>query len=73
MTHACCTTCRHRFGAAASAHLPACPECGGSLSQLETAEELLGFRLYTYDDSPDTWLAARAIELALPDPSAGGS
>lgn len=68
MNIVCCTPCRLRFTRSASANLSACPECGGPPQSVPATEKLLGFRLYTFDDSPEQWLQARAVALPVPDP-----
>lgn len=67
MTTVCCVGCRLRFSPAASTHLPACPECGGSLTPTASAERVLGFQLFSPEDAPDSWLAAVAVALPVPD------
>lgn len=67
MTNVCCTDCRLRFAPAASAHLPACPECGGVLTPFGSAGSVLGFQLHTSEGAPDSWLTAIAVALPVPD------
>ncbi len=49
MTRVSCPSCRLRFGAAATAILSTCPECGRHLEATASAEETLGFSLVRAD------------------------
>jgi hypothetical protein len=46
MTRSSCPSCRLRFGAAATAILTTCPECGRSLEAVDSAAATIGFRLF---------------------------
>jgi len=53
MTRVSCPSCRLRFGAAATAILSSCPECGRHLEAVTSAEEILGFIPVNYPFSLD--------------------
>jgi hypothetical protein len=55
-----------RFTLLAETYLTACPECSRSLTAVDGAQRLLGFRLFDPLDVADTLPAA--IALSLPDP-----
>jgi predicted nucleic acid-binding Zn-ribbon protein len=64
MTRVSCPSCRLRFGAAATAILSSCPECGRHLEAVTSAEETLGFSLYAPMDARP--VLPMAAEAALP-------
>jgi len=66
MTHACCSSCRLRFTAAA-AHLDACPVCGEP-PQRASAAQVLGLRLVAIDEIADAVPAAAALAMPVNDP-----
>ena len=64
MTRLSCPSCRLRFTAAATATTTTCPDCGRHLEAVTSAEDTLGFRLFTpLDPRPELPMAAEA---ALP-------
>ena len=64
MTRLSCPSCRLRFAAAASATVTTCPACGRRLEAVISAEDTLGFRLFTpLDPQPELPMA---VEAALP-------
>jgi hypothetical protein len=64
MTRVSCPSCRLRFGAAASAVLTTCPECGRPLEPAASATATLGFQLFAPTDLP--LAPPMAIEAVLP-------
>ena len=64
MTRLSCPSCRLRFTAAATATTTTCPACGLHLEEVISAEDTLGFRLFTPPD-PQPELPM-AVEAALP-------
>ena len=62
MTRVSCPSCRLRFGAAATAILSTCPECGRHLEATASAEETLGFSLFAPTDA----ILPIAVEAAVP-------
>ena len=64
MTRLSCPSCRLRFTRAATATVTTCPDCGRDLEAVESAEAMLGFRLFTIVD-PGPALPM-AVEAALP-------
>jgi hypothetical protein len=64
MTRLSCPSCRLRVAAAATATITTCPDCGRHLEPVVSAEDTLGFRLFTpLDPQPDLQMA---VEAALP-------
>ena len=64
MTRMSCPSCRLRFTAAATATITTCPDCGRHLEPVISAEDTLGFRLFTpLDPQPEMPMA---VEAALP-------
>jgi hypothetical protein len=64
MTRLSCPSCRLRFSAAAAATITTCPACGRHLEPVISAEDTLGFRLFTAaDPQPELPMA---VEAALP-------
>jgi hypothetical protein len=64
MTRLSCPSCRLRFAAAATATITTCPDCGQDLEAVISAEDTLGFRLFTpLDPQPELPMA---VEAALP-------
>ena len=64
MTRMSCPSCRLRFTAAATATITTCPDCGQHLEPVISAEDTLGFRLFTpLDPRPEMPMA---VEAALP-------
>jgi uncharacterized protein (UPF0212 family) len=64
MTRLSCPSCRLRFTAAAIATITTCPDCGRHLESVFSAEDTLGFRLFTpLDPQPELPMA---LEAALP-------
>ena len=64
MTRLSCPSCRLRFTAAASATISTCPDCGRHLDAVISAEDALGFRLFTVlDPQPELPMA---VEVARP-------
>jgi hypothetical protein len=51
MTRLSCPSCRMRFGAAATAILTTCPECGRPLEAADSAAKTMGLRLFAPTDS----------------------
>ena len=70
MSHPCCHPCRMRFAPAAATYLTACPECGLSLTPMDGAESLVGFRLFDPRDLADT--VDEALAVSLPTEPDGG-
>jgi hypothetical protein len=64
MTRVSCPSCRVRFGAAATAVLTTCPECGRPLEAASSAADTLGFQLFAPADPPPALPVA--VEAALP-------
>ena len=64
MTRFFCPSCRLRFATAAAATLTSCPECGGAFQAVDSAEAILGYRLFEETDPPPA--LPMAIEAALP-------
>jgi hypothetical protein len=64
MTRVSCPSCRLRFGAAATAILSTCPECGRHLEPATSAEDTLGFSLYAPTDARP--ILPMAVEAAVP-------
>ncbi len=65
MTHLCCPSCHLRFGAAASAYLTACPECGLVLTVVTDPASLLGLRLFDPLDVAEALPEALAVSLPV--------
>ena len=64
MTRLSCPSFRLRFAAGASATVTNCPACGGHLEPVTSAEDTLGFRLFSpLDPQPELPMA---VEAALP-------
>jgi hypothetical protein len=64
MTRLSCPSCQLRFSAAAAASITTCPDCGRQLEAVISAEDTLGFRLFTpLDPQPELPMA---VEAALP-------
>jgi hypothetical protein len=64
MTRLSCPSCRLRFTAAVTATITTCPDCGQHLHAVISAEDTLGFRLFTpMDPQPELPIA---VEAALP-------
>jgi hypothetical protein len=72
-THACCASCRIRFGPAQTAYLTACPACGEPLQPLAGLAEAVGYRLFTQEDAPDALPEAIEVAMPIPDPGPGRS
>lgn len=66
MTRLCCAHCRLRFTPAVAACLGECPECGRSL-QPSTLEDIIGFRVFRFEDVPQSLPQAVAVSIALPE------
>jgi hypothetical protein len=64
MTRLSCPSCRLRFTNAVTAALTTCPECGRELQAVNSAETILGYRLFEAVD-PHPALPM-AVEAALP-------
>jgi hypothetical protein len=64
MTRLSCPSCRLRFTAAATATITTCPVCGQHLEAVISAEDILGFRLFTLPDAEPE--LPMALEGALP-------
>ncbi len=71
MTHVCCPDCELRFTPAAAAYLTACPKCGEPPQTLAGPEGVVGFRLFTLEDVPDSLPEAVAVSIPVPDPAEG--
>ena len=70
MTHVACPCCQLRFTPATAAHLLACPECGRPPRLIDTAEGVVGFRLFIEERVPSPLPEAIAVSIPLPDPGA---
>ncbi len=66
MTRLCCPHCWLRFTPAAAAYLGECPECGRSL-QASNAEDILGFRIFRFEDAPQSLPQAVAVSIPVPE------
>jgi hypothetical protein len=74
VTRGSCPDCCLRFTPAATAYLPACPVCGGSLVVLDRPEAAVGLRLFIPDEVPVPSPTAIAARMPIPgqaDPVAG--
>ena len=71
MTRVSCPSCRLRFGAAATAILSTCPECGRHLQPATSAEDTLGFSLYAPTDARPILPMAVEAAVAIDGPRAG--
>jgi hypothetical protein len=71
MTHVSCPDCRLRFSPAATAYLPACPECGGPLQPLGALEGAVGLRLFRVDGAKHSLPEAVAVAMPTPGPHIG--
>jgi len=67
MTHLCCSHCRLRFAAVASAYIKACPKCGETPRQI-SLQGCLGFRLFGPDDLPREPPQTLAVSVPIPGP-----
>lgn len=64
MTRLSCPSCRLRLTAAVTATITTCPDCDRHLQAVISAEDTLGFRLFTpLDSQPELPIA---VEAALP-------
>jgi hypothetical protein len=66
MTQLCCPRCWLRFTPAAAAYIGECPECGGSL-QPSSLEGIVGFRIFRFEDVPQSLPQAVAVSIPIPE------
>lgn len=69
MTHVGCPCCQLRFTSATAAHLLACPECGRPPRLIDSAEGVVGFRLFIPQGAPNSLPEAVAVSIPLPNPA----
>jgi hypothetical protein len=70
MTYACCPTCRLRFSPATAGYLAACPQCGEPPQPTTGLEDVVGYRLFTLEDVPPSFLDALEASMPFQDPNA---